>query len=251
MSTHHSSPDLGALLAAGSVPLLPFGAFEQHGPHLPLSTDTIMARALAERLCPVVDGVLLPAVEYGQTTGNDGFPGTLSLSFDTVRAIAGDLISALHRQGARALVIVNGDFGNRAPLALAARDAKERNGFPVLVLNYPGMTEAFAAIGTSRPAGFGLHHADELETSIVLAVAPEAVDMSRAVAEYPVFPPDFPDAEYGMAELGATGVFGDPTHATAEKGEALLDALTAAAARLIGDFLRLHPQDRTGDRTRD
>lgn len=232
-----SAPDLAAALRAGAIPLLPFGAYEQHGPHLPLATDTIMARALAQRLAPLVGGIVLPAVEYGQTTGDDGYPGTLSLSFDTVRAIAIDIAGALRRAGARCLVIVNGDFGNQTPLRLAARDIKQDSGFPVLVVNYPGMEEAAAAICDTAGAGFGLHHADEFETSVVLAVDPSAVAMDRAVAEYPEFPATFPAVEFGLHELSASGVFGDPRPATAAKGELLLDRLADAAAGLVAAFV--------------
>ena len=230
----------GERIAAGAIPLLPFGAYEQHGPHLPLSTDTVMALGLAERIALALQGdldtLVLPAVEYGQTTDNDGFPGTLSLSFDTVRAVALDLAGALHRQGARCLVVVNGDFGNQAPLRLMARDALARWNFPVLVVNYPGMDQAAAELLTSTPAGHGLHHADEFETSIMLALAPEDVRMDAAVAEYPAFPATFPALQQGLHELSHTGVFGDPTPATATTGEALLDRLSAAAADLVRAF---------------
>jgi creatinine amidohydrolase len=244
-----SAPDLATLLGSGTIPLLPFGAYEHHGPHLPLATDTIMARSLADRLAPVVGGIVLPAVEYGQTTGNDGFPGTLSLSFGTVAAIASEIADGLQRAGARCLVIVNGDFGNQAPLRLAARDIKQRQHFPVLVVNYPGMEEAAAAICDTPGAGFGLHHADEFETSIVLAADPRAVAMDRAVAEYPEFPPTFPAVEFGMHELSASGVFGDPRPATADKGERLLDRLAGAAASLIQAFVT--SLGTTGSSTRD
>lgn len=237
MTQTPSWPDFGARLAAGAVPLLPFGAYEQHGPHLPLDTDTMMAAGLCRRLAGRLDALALPAVGYGQTTDNDGFPGTLSLSFDTVRAVLTDIATALHRQRARALVVVNGDFGNRAPLRIATAESTARLGFPILVVDYPGLDEAAAAVCTSTPAGFGLRHADEFETSILLALAPESVEMTRAVAEYPEFPATFPAVQPGLHELSRTGVFGDPTAATAAKGEALLDLLTENALALIRGFL--------------
>ena len=228
-------------LRAGGTPVLPFGAYEQHGAHLPLATDTIIAVALATRVADAIGGVVLPAVAYGQTSGNDGFPGTLSLSFDTVRAIATDLASAVQRAGARCLVIVNGDYGNRSPLRLAAWESQQRNGFPVLIVNYPGMDRALEAVCETAAAGFGLHHADEFETSIVLALNPTAADMERAVAEYPTFPPDFPDVDYPLHELSTSGVFGDATAATADKGERLLGLLGDAATHLVRSFLSTHP----------
>ena len=229
-------PRVGELLAAGALPILPFGALEQHGPHLPLSTDTVMADGLARRLAAAVGGVLLPAVPYGQTTDNRAFPGTVSLSFDTVRGVAVDIAAALQLHGARALIIVNGDFGNRAPLTLAARQISDA-GLRVLVVNYPGLEKVLEDMMTTTPAGFGLVHADEFETSVVLALRPDAVDMGRAVAEYPVFPPTFPSEPVDLRAISASGVFGDPRPATAELGERMLVALTAAAVELVTAFV--------------
>ena len=235
--TSPTSPDFGARLAAGAVALLPFGAYEQHGPHLPLDTDTVMALGVARRLAARLDALVLPAVGYGQTTDNDGFPGTISLSFDTVRAVLTDIATALHRHGARALVVVNGDFGNRAPLRIAAAETWARLGFPILILDYPGLEEAAAAVCTTPAAGFGLRHADEFETSVVLALDPGAVVMTRAVAEYPAFPATFPAVQHGLSELSRSGVFGDPTAATAAKGAELLELLTRDALALVHSFL--------------
>lgn len=230
-------PDVRDHLAARRPVLLPFGAYEQHGPHLPLATDTVMASALARRIAERVGGLLLPAVAYGETSGNAGFPGTVSLSFDTVRAITLDMCAALHRHGARHLIVVNGDFGNQAPLRLAAREARDRLGLPVLLVDYPGLAETAAAVCETQPAGPGFFHADEVETSVMLAAAPATVRPERAVAEYPAFPPTYPALPAGLDTLSASGVFGDPTTATAAKGRLLLAGLTEAAVTLVAAFL--------------
>ncbi len=227
-------PEVRDRLAAGAIPVLPFGAHEQHGPHLPLATDTIMAAGLARRIAAEVDALVLPAVSYGQTTDNDGFPGTTSLAFDTVRAIATDVAKAAARAGAPGLVIVNGDFGNQAPLRIAAREFEP---LPVLVVNYPGLQQACDQVCTSAPAGFALRHADEFETSVMLALAPQTVRMDRAVAEYPTYPASFPDLQIGLNRLSRSGVFGDPSVASAEKGQRLLELLSAAAVGLVRAFL--------------
>jgi creatinine amidohydrolase len=231
-----SWPQLAAALSAGSVPLLPFGAHEQHGHHLPLQTDSIMATALAERVAAEVDGILLPAVAYGETSNNAGFPGTLSLSFETVRAIALDLGRALSEQQARGFVIVNGDFGNQAPLKLAARELT-LSGLPTLVVDYPGLEELALRHASTAPAAPGFYHADEVETSIVLAVRPEAVRMELAVESYPVFPADYPARFTPLERISPSGVFGDPRPATAQTGEALLAGLTDRAVALVREFL--------------
>jgi creatinine amidohydrolase len=196
-----------------------------------------MATELARRVAERVGGLLLPSVAYGETSNNAGFPGTVSLSFDTVRSIVLDVCTALVRHGARSLVIVNGDFGNQAPLKLAAREANERLGFSVLIVDYPGLPAAAAQVCETPPAGPGFYHADELETSVMLAVAPQSVRMERAVAEYPAFPPTYPAAFAGLETISTSGVFGDPRAATADKGRLLLDRLIDEATTLVQAFL--------------
>lgn len=236
-----TSPEFGALLARGAVPILPFGALEQHGPHLPLSTDTIMVDGLARRIAAAVDGIVLPPIGYGQTSDNAAFPGTITLSFDTVRAITTDIAAALQAQGARALVVVNGDFGNQAPLRQAAREISQRKGLPILVVNYPGMAEIAAELCTTEPAGLGLYHAEEFETSLMLLLRPGDVRMDRAVVEYPIYPPTFPAVPTGLDKLSRSGVFGDPRPATAELGGRLMNRLAQEAISLVGAFLAEHP----------
>ena len=231
-----SSARFGELLATGALPILPFGALEQHGPHLPLATDTIMANGLAQRISAAVGGILLPAIGYGQTSDNAAFPGTLTLSFDTVRSITKDLAAALDAQGAAGMVVVNGDFGNQAPLRQAAREIQEQLGLPMLVVNYPGMAEIAAELCTTTPAGLGLYHADEFETSLVLLLEPDDVRMELAVAEYPIYPPTFPAVLTGLDQLSRSGVFGDPRPATAELGARLMQRLTAEAITLVLAF---------------
>jgi creatinine amidohydrolase len=231
----------------GRIAVLPFGAFEQHGPHMPLSTDTIMAQELARRLASTADALLLPPLHYGETSGNNGFPGTISIGFDTVRRIALDICSSLRDGGVAGLVIVNGDFGNQAPLKLAAREAKDQLGYPVLMIDYPGLAEVAAEISETPPAGRGFYHADEVETSIVLAIEPAAVKMEEAREEYPAFPPTYGSVPIPLREISRSGVFGDPRRATAEKGERLLDALTERAWRVMEPFVAGAP---TGPRTR-
>lgn len=225
------------LAQGGVIAILPIGAEEQHGPHLPLATDTIMAIGLAERLNQALDALLLPAIPYGETWTTSGYPGTISLSFNTLVALVVDIGSALATHNVSALVIVNGHFGNQAPLQHASRQLQTQHHLPTLILDYPGMEQAAAAICDSEPAAPGFFHAEEVETSIVLRLKPEAVHMERAEAEYPQFPADFGTTPMRLDTFCKSGVFGDPRPATAEKGEQLLEALSAAALITVQRFL--------------
>lgn len=217
--------------------VLPFGALEQHGPHLPLSTDTIMAAWLAEQVADAVDGWLLPAIPLGDTAANDSFPGTVSLSFDTVRSIVTDVGRSLRRSGFPCLIVVNGDFGNQAPLRVAARDLARNDNWPVLVIDYPGLDEVAAQVCETPPAGPGFYHADEVETAAVLALRPDLVHLDRAVASYPEMPLTLGATPADLARLSPSGVFGDPRLATAAKGSTLLALLAERAVALARAFL--------------
>lgn len=231
-------PEIQSAWRDGKIAILPFGAQEEHGPHCPLSTDTRMAEGLAARLAAELDAVLLPAIPYGETWSTSGYPGTISFAPETVKSIIMDIGLSLKAQGVKALVIINGHFGNRAPIELACRELKLKHAFSTLLVDYPGLEQLAAEICTSKPAAPTFYHADEVETSVMLALTPEDVKMDRAIAEYPVFPPTFGAEPILLNTFCQSGVFGDPRQATAEKGERLLKGLTERSLKLIRDFLQ-------------
>ncbi len=232
--------DVAAGIARGLIAILPVGAVEQHGPHLPLLTDTTLAAGVARRIAEAVeDALLLPAIAYGDAWTAEGWAGTLSLSPDTLRATVTDLGRGLHRMGVRGLVTINGHFGNREPIALAARTLSEL-GLPVLHLDYPHLEALAAQHMESEPAGPGFYHADEVETSMMLALAPESVRLDRAQPEYPAFPALFGSEPMKLSTFNRSGVFGDPRPATAAKGEALIAGIAAESVRLIGLWRNEH-----------
>jgi creatinine amidohydrolase len=224
--------DVAAGIKSGLIALLPVGAVEQHGPHLPLLTDTVLASGVARRIAEGTDALLLPAIAYGDAWTAEGWAGTLSLSPDTLRATVIDLGRGLLRMGVRGLVTINGHFGNREPIALAARALGEL-GLPVLHLDYPHLEALATEHMESEPAGPGFYHADEVETSMLLALAPDSVRLDRAKPEYPDFPPLFGSQPMKLSAFNSSGVFGDPRPATAEKGEALIAGIAAESLRLI------------------
>jgi creatinine amidohydrolase len=230
-----TAPEVAAHLARSrGIAVLPFGALEQHGPHLPLSTDTITAEAVASALADRLDALLLPALPYGDTWNMSGYPGTVSLRPETVTAIAEDIGRGVAASGARAFVIVNGDWGNRAPLAVAARRLAEV--LPTIVLDHPGLDAAVERMRESRPAAPGLAHAEEVETSLLLHLAPGLVGDDRP-AEYPDLPSDFGVRPMRMHPFSVSGVFGDSRPASAAKGAALLDTVVEASLTVLRDML--------------
>lgn len=232
-------PEVAEAVERGVMAILAIGAVEQHGPHLPLTTDADLAHGVARRIADKLGTLLLPAIAYGDAWSNEAFAGTLSVSPETLRAMIEDIGRGLIRLGVEGLVTVNGHFGNREPVALAARSLVDL-GLPVLNLDYPKLTSLAAEICDSDPAGPGFYHADEVETSMMLAVRPEAVDMSKAQAEYPIFPETFGHEPMQLREFNTTGVFGDPRPATAEKGEMLIAGIADASLGIIEAFRLRH-----------
>jgi len=221
--------------ASGRLAILPLGACEQHGPHLPLTVDTVLAEGVAAGLAEALDAVLLPPVTYGEAWSCEAYPGTLSLSAAVLGAVIEDLARGVRRIGHPGLILLNGHFGNQAP-ALKAAGVLAAEGFPVLVLDYPDLEALAETICDSAPAGPGFYHADEVETSMMLALAPEAVRMAEAAPEYPTFPEDFGTRPMQLRDFNASGVFGDPRPSSPEKGRALIAGIVAGCVREVAAF---------------
>ena len=209
-----TSPDAGRQAAAGAVLAVPLGSTEQHGPHLPLSTDSDIALALCHRLAAARGDVLIaPLLAYGSSGEHEGFPGTLSIG----QAALELLLIELGRSAALTfghLLLVSAHGGNTGPASRAA--ARLRAESRDVLLHVPRWD--------------GDPHAGRAETSMLLELAPSRVRMEHA-APGDTRPlrelwPQLRSA--GVRAVSASGVLGDPTGATAAGGRALLDGLASA-----------------------
>ncbi|HRW04558.1 MAG TPA: creatininase family protein [Caldilineaceae bacterium] len=245
---HLAWPDVVALDKTEGVVILPVGAIEQHGPHLPTLTDTLLVThvldATLAALPADVNAWALPPLNYGKSNEHTGFPGTIKLSATTLLAVLHDIARSVNEAGFRRLALINGHGGNSALLEVAARDIRAATGLMCFCLQ-PGLyvDPPFAISAEEQRLGF---HAGELETSLVLAIAPELVDMSKAVCHFAPFPETETDLFFfGRAstawlsrDWSESGVFGDATLGTAEKGEALIAAAVARLGQLIAEISR-------------
>ena len=134
-------PDVKDATADRSVALLPFGAVEEHGPHLPLGTDIVIADALADRICAAAGLLRLPTMPYGQVWSLAHFPGSLTVRDELLVGLITDLADGLRRGGVTGLVLLTAHLGNVAALRAASRVLADTGGLPAIVLAYPGLDE--------------------------------------------------------------------------------------------------------------
>ncbi|MEM4846915.1 MAG: creatininase family protein [Thermosphaera sp.] len=233
-------PEVKAFLTSCPAAILPLGATEQHGPHLPLATDTLLAEAFARRVARKSCGLILPAVPLGYSWTWRNIPGTLTLSLETLMIMLQDIAASLERTDVKALCIITGHEANRQPIKYALREKiADRFNVHVLHLFYPGLEEVLSEAET-KPWHHDIIHADEIETSFMLAEYPELVQMASAVADYPQAPTAYGSSVVTMGDIMRTGIFGDPTAASVEKGERWLEYSATKAAELWLRFLREH-----------
>lgn len=214
------------------VALLPIGSFEQHGPYLPLSTDTLIAMAITHWIGLQHNTFQLPAIAYGCSHEHAKFSGTVSIGSTALAGMVIDILGSLQAQGTRGLVIVNAHGGNYV-LSNVVQEVNARGLIRVgLFPSREEWTEAREAAGIVSTSHDDMH-AGELETSILLAAHPGDVREGWRTADHSA-----PDRRHlptlGISAYTVTGVIGCPSLATAEKGQAVLDHLGRAAGDLIG-----------------
>ncbi len=218
-----------------TVALLPTGIVEAHGPHLPLGTDALMATYIAEEVARRTNVLLLPTVWYGNTYILDKFPGTISISNETLYRLYLDIFREVARNGVRYLVVVNGHGGNVDALSMAAKDAARETKLTVILVNWwIDLAKETRRRVLETPEG----HAAEDETSEVWAAYPQlvkAVPRDGSADEwievrFRVYGKDAYAMEYTKA------VQGYPSKASQEKGRAILEAAVNELTQLIEDL---------------
>lgn len=225
--------------------ILPTGATEAHGPHMPTDTDTHQAGHIAHLLAQRLGAVVAPTVNYGISKTFENFPGTISLSIPLYQDLVYEIGSALVRMGYRNLLILNGNRPNGTANDAVARrlqdDLDEDRDFKVTAVSYwePGAA-AIHALRKSQVGGMG--HAGEYETSFQLAVRPELVKMDRLkgvhapLVGWDLVAPMVPVRTYGKRPRPARGhaaIFGNPHVATAGSGEAFIAATVDALVEMM------------------
>lgn len=216
--------------------VLPVGAIEQHGPHLPLSVDWFQGEVVARQVAERLDAFLLPGIPYGCSQAHTGFRGTISLAPETLGAVVTDIAESLLEQGFRRIAVLNFHGGNLI-LKLVVRDLNLSQSLGKVVLVSPGQ-DAAAKLDEILEAYPDEQHAGEVETSVMLHAAPEQVGDSR-VDHVPDVGPVYFDY-LPMKEFCPDGVWGRSSLATVEKGRLAIEAMVDYTADYLQDtFERL------------
>lgn len=240
-------PEISKLLSASSILCLPIGSIEQHGPHLPLNTDVVLAEGMTRRIIArwgeALDLWQLPTMSISLAREHEWAPGTMSLSIQGMTAVIRDLGREIARAlPARNLVVVNGHGGNRGILEALAQDLRADFGLNVCILHPAAWAE------TNANAAIPEIHGGKNETSMMLAIAPQLVRRDRIVELK-----NRPDAElirktmlqkgvtwpwtsadHGIADLG---VIGDARAASAEFGQRIVDHVVETAGGILKQLL--------------
>ncbi len=241
-----SWPEAEARIASGAPIFLPVGATEQHGRHMPLNVDVVIPTAIAERAARRVGGLVVPTIAYGNRSqprsgGGRQFPGTLNLTAQTFSLVVRDVVMELFRQKARKIVVINGHYENIWPavegieLALDGIGRDSCDGLNILRIDHWELIrpETLARVFPDGYPGIELEHASVIETSMMLALRPELVDLSRALNDGPAKFLPYDRYPAPVREVPASGVLSLTEGSSAEKGDWLLADCVDRIAEIV------------------
>lgn len=220
-----------SLLAGVRIAILPVGATEQHGPHLPVGTDMMIAEAIGQAIAARLNGAwLLPCLPFGLSHEHAGFPGCVSLRTTTLCALVADTLTALAQGGVRCTVLVNGHGGNHVLRNITQEWNASQSMHVLLGPTRAAWDRARQVAGITSSSSEDMH-AGEAETSMLLYVSPGSVLSDQAddhtTGDRPLL------ETYGMRHYTSSGVIGFPTQASAPKGRALLASIADEICALL------------------
>ena len=241
-----SWPEAKEKIDQGWPVVVPIGAIsKEHGAHLPLNTDYLVARELANRIAQQLPVIIAPVLTLGYYPAFVRYPGSQHLRPETFQALLTDVFDKLVRDGVKSIAVVNTGVSTEAPLRIVVRELYERTGVRVLTADIASLGKNTRALMQQKIGG----HGDEAETSMIMAIAPHAVRFDKAVVDYghalaqsrTVFytPTIFDGDPASGADYSVSGVRGDPTLATSEKGQAVLADM---AAELVSGLRAAFPE---------
>jgi creatinine amidohydrolase len=245
------APEIAERLTADSVVVQPVAAVEQHGPHLPLATDLLIAESVVDAVVAdrgdELDLWVLPPLAYGKSNEHAWAPGTVWLGPSTLLAVLDDVGRSVAMLPTKRLAFVNGHGGNSSLLQVALRELRLAHGLQTFLL-HPNVPPDQGGASTEEELGMGIHGGLG-ETSLVLYLRPDLVDMDKAERHVPEEMATNRHVRFGgpvafgwtSDDFGPSGVIGDPTGATAERGKEQFAAIVAAMGDALAEVARFSP----------
>jgi creatinine amidohydrolase len=242
------APEIAERLGPASVVLQPIAAVEQHGAHLPLSTDLVIAEAVVDAVVAErgdeLDLWVLPPLAYGKSNEHDWCPGTVTLGVETLLRVLDDVGRSVARLPTRRLAFVNGHGGNSSLLQVALRELRIAHGLQTFLL-HPSVPPDQGGASTRLEQGMGIH-GGQGETSLLLHLRPDLVDMGRAARHVPEGLAGHRHVRFGgpvafgwtSDDFGPSGVIGDPTGASAERGKRQFERIVATMGEALAEVAR-------------
>jgi creatinine amidohydrolase len=228
------------ILTPDAIVVIPLGAgLKEHGRHLQLNNDFLIAEYFKRRVLDAAPSgvVIAPTINYSYYPAFLEYPGSTSLNLETARAMFTDIIRSLAHYGPRRFYILNTGISTLRPLTLAAADLAKDG----LILRYLDLSKEGPVEKKIRHSGGT--HADEVETSMALYIAPESVQMKKAARDLnPDQPGPLTRDPKGKGTYSATGAWGDPTLATREKGQAVVESLVQRILEELDELRRESPR---------
>jgi len=238
-----TQPEIAAQFKRHPLVILPAGSVEQHGPHLPVGTDTYAAQVIGHAVAERMDGVVLPGTPLGVTPMHMPYEGTITLSPDTYMRVIIETCVSTAKHGAKYLLILNWHEGNISSLGIAAEALHREHGMTVLTVQ-----ACYVAAEMFGHECNGLTHGGEIEALAVLAYRPDLVHLDRIdyssdaqqaskmdkLRRTTSYQPVLTD----IRSIAPTGWYGSPQHATAEKGVRMLHAIADAIAKEATEIYR-------------
>ncbi len=247
----HTSPSIAAMDRDRLIAILPVAATEQHGPHLPISTDQAIIEGVVAATVPKLPADLpalfLPTASFGKSNEHSRYPGTITLSATTLISLWMDIGASVARSGIKKLVLFNSHGGQMSVMDIVTRDLREKHGLMVVASNWytlglpPGMFD-------SREIDHGIH-AGDIETSVMMALVPQFVkndetrnfrSLTETLAEENQFLSITPRGKLGWQtqDLNPMGAAGDATRATPDRGRAVIDFVSSRFVELLREVDR-------------
>ena len=239
----HTWEEIKRFSSGTQTSIIPIGSLEQHGPHLPIGTDAMIAFRIASEVSEKISTLLLPPLSVGFSMEHMSFSGTISIDATTLISTISGVCQSLVTHGFTNLIVINGHGGNVAALETAAQMLLYSSNIKVLMFHVPDLANAAYRNLYHDQAHAQPGHADEIETSLLLACSKWNLRRRNKIKEVPKLPKGLSLGSpmegifmpWKAGELSRSGVLGDPTGASRAKGKKILEAVVYKIAEVIHD----------------